>query len=32
MFDGVPLDGVRLKIAPDSRLLISGKTLAEESR
>ncbi len=29
VFDGVPLDGVRLKIAPDSRLLISGKTLAE---
>jgi O-succinylbenzoic acid--CoA ligase len=30
VFDGVPLEGVRLKIAPDSRLLISGKTLAEE--
>ena len=29
VYDGVPLDGVRLKIAPDSRLLISGKTLAE---
>jgi O-succinylbenzoic acid--CoA ligase len=29
VFDGVPLDGVRLKIAPDSRLLISGATLAE---
>ena len=29
VFDGIPLDGVRLKIAPDSRLLISGKTLAE---
>ena len=29
VFDGVPLEGVRLKIAPDSRLLISGKTLAE---
>jgi O-succinylbenzoic acid--CoA ligase len=30
VFDGIPLDGVRLKIAPDSRLLISGKTLAED--
>jgi O-succinylbenzoic acid--CoA ligase len=30
VFDGVPLDGVRLKIAPDSRLLISGKTLADD--
>jgi O-succinylbenzoic acid--CoA ligase len=30
VYDGVPLDGVRLKIAPDSRLLISGKTLAED--
>jgi O-succinylbenzoic acid--CoA ligase len=30
VFDGVPLDGVRLKIAPDSRLLISGKTLAQD--
>ena len=29
VYDGIPLDGVRLKIAPDSRLLISGKTLAE---
>jgi O-succinylbenzoic acid--CoA ligase len=29
VYDGVPLEGVRLKIAPDSRLLISGKTLAE---
>lgn len=29
VYDGVPLDGVRLKIAPDGRLLISGKTLAE---
>lgn len=29
VFDGVPLDGVRLKIAPDGRLLISGKTIAE---
>lgn len=29
VFDGVPLDGVRLKIAPDSRVLISGKTMAE---
>jgi O-succinylbenzoic acid--CoA ligase len=30
VYDGVPLEGVRLKIAPDSRLLISGKTLAED--
>ena len=30
VYDGVPLDGVRLKIAPDARLLISGKTLAED--
>ena len=30
VYDGIPLDGVRLKIAPDSRLLISGKTLAED--
>jgi O-succinylbenzoic acid--CoA ligase len=30
VFDGIPLDGVRLKIAPDSRLLISGKTMAED--
>lgn len=29
VYDGIPLDGVRLKIAPDSRLLISGKTMAE---
>ncbi len=29
VYDGVPLEGVRLKISPDSRLLISGKTLAE---
>lgn len=29
VYDGVPLDGVRLKIAPDGRLLISGKTMAE---
>ena len=29
VYDGITLDGVRLKIAPDSRLLISGKTLAE---
>ena len=29
VYDGIPLDGVRLNIAPDSRLLISGKTLAE---
>lgn len=30
VFDGIPLEGVRLKIAPDSRLLISGKTMAED--
>jgi O-succinylbenzoic acid--CoA ligase len=30
VYDGIPLDGVRLKIAPDARLLISGKTLAED--
>lgn len=30
VYDGIPLDGVRLKIAPDSRLLISGKSLAED--
>lgn len=29
VYDGIPLDGVRLKIAPDGRLLIQGKTLAE---
>jgi O-succinylbenzoic acid--CoA ligase len=29
VYDGVPLEGVRLKIAPDGRLLIQGKTLAE---
>jgi o-succinylbenzoate---CoA ligase len=29
VYDGVPLDGVRLKIAPDGRLLVSGKTMAE---
>jgi O-succinylbenzoic acid--CoA ligase len=31
VYDGVPLDGVRLKIAPDGRLLISGKTMAEQT-
>jgi o-succinylbenzoate---CoA ligase len=30
VYDGIPLDGVRLKIAPDGRLLIQGKTLAED--
>lgn len=30
VYDGIPLEGVRLKIAPDSRLLISGKTMAED--
>jgi O-succinylbenzoic acid--CoA ligase len=30
VYDGVPLEGVRLKIAPDGRLLIQGKTLAED--
>jgi o-succinylbenzoate---CoA ligase len=29
VYDGIPLEGVRLKIAPDGRLLIQGKTLAE---
>ena len=30
VYDGIPLDGVRLKISPDGRLLISGKTMAED--
>lgn len=30
VYDGVPLEGVRLKIAPDGRLLIQGKTLAQD--
>jgi O-succinylbenzoic acid--CoA ligase len=30
VYDGIPLEGVRLKIAPDGRLLIQGKTLAED--
>jgi len=30
VYDGVPLEGVRLKIAPDGRLLIQGKQLAED--
>jgi O-succinylbenzoic acid--CoA ligase len=29
VYDGIPLEGVRLKIAPDGRLLIQGKSLAE---
>jgi O-succinylbenzoic acid--CoA ligase len=29
VYDGIPLEGVRLKIAPDGRLLIQGRTLAE---
>lgn len=29
VYDGIPLEGVRLKVAPDGRLLIQGKTLAE---
>jgi o-succinylbenzoate---CoA ligase len=28
VYDGIPLEGVRLKIAPDGRLLIQGKTMA----
>ena len=30
VYDGIPLEGVRLKIAPDGRLLIQGKTLAAD--
>lgn len=30
VYDGIPLEGVRLKISPDGRLLISGKTMAED--
>jgi O-succinylbenzoic acid--CoA ligase len=30
VYDGIPLEGVRLKIAPNGRLLIQGKTLAED--
>jgi o-succinylbenzoate---CoA ligase len=32
VYDGIPLDGVRLKIAPDGRLLIQGKVLAENQQ
>jgi O-succinylbenzoic acid--CoA ligase len=32
VYDGIPLDGVRLKIAPDGRLLIQGKVLAEDQQ
>ena len=30
VYDGIPLEGVSLKIAPDGRLLIQGKTLAAD--
>lgn len=30
VYDGIPLDGVRLKIASDGRLLIQGEILAED--
>jgi len=30
IYDGIPLDGVLLKIAPDGRLQVSGPTLAED--
>lgn len=29
VYDGIPLDGVKLRINPEGRLMISGKTLAE---
>lgn len=30
IYDGIPLDGVLLKISPDGRLQVSGPTLAED--
>lgn len=30
IYDGIPLEGVRLKITPDGRLQVSGRTLAED--